>query len=127
MKDDVTVTIVPRYNCVVKTYNMLNEMRISVLNGFSKEAKDAVALTARVARDRISSLEEFRNIVDLIAVYSVNKTELDKIYKSISSKDLRIKKDFVIYSPTAVKHPGKMSNPRRSDATYHWVIPRNES
>lgn len=126
MKDDVTVTIVPRHNCVVETYNMLNEMGISVLNRFSKEAKDAVALTAMVARNKISSLEEFRNIVDLIAVYSVNKTNLDKVYKSISSKDLKIEKDFVLYSPTAVKHPGKMSDSKKSDATYHWVIPRGE-
>ncbi len=47
MKEDVIVTIVPRYNCVVETCNMLNEMGISVLNGFSKEAKDAVALIKR--------------------------------------------------------------------------------
>jgi len=126
MKDDVTVTIVPRYNCVVETYNMLNEMGISVVKGFSNEVKRAVAITANVARNKISRLEELRNIVDLIAVYSVNKTELDKIYKSISSRDLKVEQDFVLYSPTAVKHPGKMSNSQKSDATYHWIIPRNE-
>ena len=126
MKDYVAVTIVPKYNCVVETYNMLNEMGISVLKGFSNDVKRAVALTASVARDKISKLEELRSIVDLIAVYSVNKTELDKVYKSISSRDLKIEQDFVLYSPTAIKHPGKMSNSQKSDAKYYWVIPRDE-
>lgn len=127
MEDSVNVTIVPRHDCVVETYNLLNEIGISVVNGFSKEVKDAVALTVMVARNKISVLKEFRNIVDLIAVYSVNKTELDNIYNSISSRDLKIKQDFVIYSPTAVKHPGKMSNSQKSDAEYHWIIKRGDS
>ena len=126
MKDYVDITIVPRYNCAVETYNILNKIGISVVNNFSKDAKDIVALTANVARNKISKLEELCSIVDLIAVYSVNKTNLDKVYKSISSKDLKIKPNFVIYSPTAVKHPGKMSNSGKSDAEYRWIIKRDD-
>ena len=126
MKDYVNVTIVPRYNCTVETCDMLNEMGISVLNTFSKDAKDTVALTVNIARDNISKLEKLCNMVDLIAVYSMNKTKLDSVYKKISSEDLKVNKDFVIYSPTAVKHPGKMSNSRKSDAEYYWVIPRDD-
>jgi len=126
MKDNVTVTIVPRYDCTVETYNMLNKIGISIVNNFSKDAKDIVALTANVARNKISKLEGLCSIVDLIAVYSVNKTNLDNVYKSISSKDLKIKPNFVIYSPTAVKHPGKMSNSGKSDAEYPWIIKRDD-
>jgi len=126
MKDNVTVTIVPRYDCTVETYNMLNKIGISIVNNFSKDAKDIVALTANVSKNKISKLEELCSIVDLIAIYSVNKTNLDKVYKSISSKNLKIKQDFVLYSPTAVKHPGKMSNSGKSDAEYRWIIKRDD-
>jgi hypothetical protein len=122
----VSVTIVPRYNHVVDTYDALENIGVSFVRNFSEEVKGVASVSVKIAKDKISKLKEIKEIVDLIAVYSLNKTELDKIYKKISSQDLKIKKNFVIYSPTAVKHPGKMSNSGKSAAEYHWIIKRNE-
>ncbi|MDD5086881.1 MAG: hypothetical protein PHV16_03950, partial [Candidatus Nanoarchaeia archaeon] len=118
--------IVPRYNHVVDTYNALENMGFSLAKNITEEIKDVSALSINIAKSNISKLNELNDIVDLIAVYSLNKTELDKTYKKISSEDLKIKKDFVIYSPTAVKHPGKMSNSGKSDAEYYWIIKRDD-
>jgi len=125
-EDFVSVTIVPRYNHILDTYDALEDMGVSFVRNFSEELKGVASVSAKIAKDKISKLNELKDIVDLIAVYSLNKTELDKTYKKISSEDLKIQKEFVIYSPTAVKHPGKMSNSGKSDAEYYWIIKRDE-
>ncbi len=122
----VSVTIVPRYNHLIDTYNALENMGFSLAKNITEEIKDVSALSINIAKSNISKLNELKDIVDLIAVYSLNKTELDKTYKKISSEDLRIENDFVIYSPTAVKHPGKMSNSGKSAAEYYWIIKRDD-
>jgi len=122
----VSVTIVPRYNHILDTYDALENIGVSFARNFSEEVKGVASVSVNIAKDKVSKLNELKEIVDLIAVYSLNKTELDKVYKKISSEDLKINNDFVIYSPTAVKHPGKMSNSGKSSAEYYWIIKRDE-
>ena len=123
---DVPVTIIPRYGCVLDTLKRLDDIVISIGNRCTKEAENVSVLTAKIARANLYKLTMLRDVVDLIALNSVQSTILDNEYKSISSVNLNTVDDFVIYSPTAIDHPGKMSQNGKSDATYPWMIFRYE-
>ncbi|MBD3355446.1 cupin domain-containing protein [Candidatus Woesearchaeota archaeon] len=116
------VTIIPKYNNVVKVIEYLKRFGCDV---DSVEEPKHVFAVDTVIKD-ISKLAELKNCVDLIIVYGLTESVLDNQYKSLSSDNFDIEEKFVFYSPNAHHHKGKMSNPSRSGAKYEWIIYRED-
>jgi len=117
------ITIIPRYGQIKNTILGLSQITDSLEED---EKEHVVALNFQIKEKDVVKLAELKEFVDLIVVKGITKSSLDDIYHSLSSEELEIDEDFVFYSPTAESHKGKMSHPSKSDATYEWIIYRDE-
>ncbi len=118
MEKIIPVTIVPRYSYVSETVLRLENVAHSFKTNCNKETETITSLVVNIAKDKLHKLLELRDLVDIIALSSVEATILDGTYQTRIFKNLRV------YSPKFEEHRGKMSNGNQSDATYHGIITR---
>lgn len=125
---DISVTIVPRYNCNKKVVSYLERIASEIKTKSIHSDGEITALLAEVPYKKLNDLSSLSDLVDIIAVYSFDRNNLENYSLSITPTDMGINTDVElrIYSPNAKLHTGKMSNGGRSDAEYHWIIVRPE-
>jgi mannose-6-phosphate isomerase-like protein (cupin superfamily) len=116
------IKIIPRYDHILDTVMELNDVECSFEQKHIKEYEHVYALNAEV--EKLDDLARLGEYIDLIVVRDLTESVLDDYYHSLSSDKFDIDEKFVFYSPTAEKHPGKMS--KNSNAIYSWIIYRRE-
>ncbi len=119
MIEVIPVTIIPRYGCVSETIYKLEEIGNSFKTKYHEETKTISSVVVNIAKDNLHKLLELREIVDIMALSSVEATILDQSYQSRIFQNLRV------YSPRFENHRGEMSGNGKSDATYHGIITRD--
>jgi mannose-6-phosphate isomerase-like protein (cupin superfamily) len=130
MQESVAVVVVPRYDCFSATCQKLEDIAYRVRTGCFAKIDQIKAVIADVLKNQLHRLASLRDYVDFVAVDSLEAAIGD--FQSLTSLDIEeragIKNGLAlsVYSPSAEAHPGKMSNSGRSDATYHWLIQRDE-
>ena len=120
----VEIRIIPKYGKTPHTINYIKNITYYLKKEFSKNCENITQISATIKKNNIYKLAKLRKYIDFLVVDTVKTTDLDNEFKSITSDRFNTKEEFVLYSPTAKEHKGKMS--KKSDAVYHWIIERNE-
>jgi len=116
--------IIPKYNCVNKTLESIDGLMRFSATAFHSNHKPIVSLEMSLEKKDIEKLSKIKEFVDIIKLDTIDETVLDNEYGALSSKNLDMDGKFVIYSPDAKEHNGKMSNSNKSDASYIWLVER---